>query len=194
MSNSMTRATSYVHYILRDKINKGDLVVDATMGNGNDTLFLAGLVGKEGRVFAFDIQELALDRTLGKINDNNLSDYNIRLINDSHENIGNYLNTPIDGAMFNLGYLPGGDHSIITKPTSTIEGIKSVLRLLKPAGIISIILYYGHEGGEEEKVEVINYLEQLPSEVYTVMQSSYLNRDNNPPIVVFIEKIKRGLP
>jgi len=92
--------------------------------------------------------------------------------------------------MFNLGYLPKGDHSIITKPRSTIKGIISTLNLLKPGGIISIIIYYGHDGGIEEKKEVLSFLQNLSSEDVTVMQSDYINHSNSPPIVIFIEKNK----
>lgn len=116
MLNSIVRATSFVHHVLKGKINKNDVVIDATMGNGNDTVFLAELVGPGGSVFAFDIQQIAVDRTLKKLVDNGLDDHNIRLINDGHENIESYSTGAIDAAMFNLGYLPQGDRSIITKP------------------------------------------------------------------------------
>lgn len=192
MSNSIARVTSFVQYILKDKIYKGDIVVDATMGNGNDTLFLANLVGKEGTVFAFDIQQVALDRTLKKIHDNNLHKYNIHLIKDSHEFIANYIHNPIDIAMFNLGYLPKGDHLIITKPDSTIKGIKTILELLKPRGIMSIVIYYGHEGGIEEKKQVLNFLEGLSNEDFIVMKSNYINQKNSPPIIVFVEKTRES--
>lgn len=190
MSNSITRATSFVHHVLKEKIREGNTVIDGTMGNGNDTLFLAKLVGPDGMVFSFDIQSIALERTQNKIINNKLNDYNIKLIKDGHENIENYVVTPIDGAMFNLGYLPQGDHSIITEPESTIKAIQSVLKLLNLGGIISIIIYYGHEGGSEEKQKVLDFLHDLSHENFTVMQCNYINHNNNPPIVVFIEKKK----
>lgn len=188
MLDSIIKATSFVHYILKGKINTGDTVVDATMGNGNDTLFLANLVGPSGNVFSFDIQEIALDRTLTKIIDNKLENSNIKLINDSHENIENYLTTNIDAAMFNLGYLPQGDHSIITRPASTIKSIKSILKLLKPKGIVSIIIYYGHKGGIEEMQQVLNFLEGLSGKNFTVMKCNYMNQGNNPPIIILVQK------
>lgn len=189
MQNSIIRATSFVHYVLRDKIGKGDVAVDATMGNGNDTLFLARLVGPKGSVFSFDIQQIALDRTFKKLIDNKLGDYNIRLIKDSHENIENYPINAIGAAMFNLGYLPQGDRSIITMPNSTIKGIKSVLKLLKSKGIISIIVYHGHEGGIDEKQQVLNFVKGLSNKDFIVMNCCYANQGNNPPIIIFIEKI-----
>ncbi|MGB4312726.1 MAG: class I SAM-dependent methyltransferase [Natronincolaceae bacterium] len=177
--------------MLKGKINKNDVVIDATMGNGNDTVFLAELVGPGGSVFAFDIQQIAVDRTLKKLVDNGLDDHNIRLINDGHENIESYSTGAIDAAMFNLGYLPQGDRSIITKPGSTIKGIKSVLKLLKPGGIISIIMYYGHEGGMDEKQQVSDFVKGLPNKDFVVMNCYYANQGNNPPIIIFIEKMKK---
>ncbi|NMA03525.1 MAG: SAM-dependent methyltransferase, partial [Clostridiales bacterium] len=79
MRGSVIKATSFVHYVLGGKISKGDVVVDATMGNGNDTLFLARCVGPNGSVFSFDIQQIALDRTLKNLTDNELNGYNVRL-------------------------------------------------------------------------------------------------------------------
>ncbi|MFW5648587.1 MAG: class I SAM-dependent methyltransferase [Candidatus Alkaliphilus sp. MAG34] len=188
MRGSVIKATSFVHYVLGGKISKGDVVVDATMGNGNDTLFLARCVGPNGSVFSFDIQQIALDRTLKNLTDNELNGYNVRLIRDSHENIENYPINSISAAMFNLGYLPQGDHSIITRPSSTIKGIKSVLKLLRTRGIISIIIYYGHRGGMEEKQQVLNFVESLSNKDFIVMNCCYINQENNPPVIIFIEK------
>jgi len=190
MLNSIKRVTSLVQYVLSEKIEERNIVIDGTMGNGNDTIFLAKLVGSEGKVYAFDIQSIAIESTKNKINSNKLDEYNIKLINDSHENIDKYVLGPVDAAMFNLGYLPKGDHSIITKSSSTIKGILSTLKLLKCGGIISIIIYYGHDGGIEEKQEVLNFLQELSNEDVTVMQCDYINHSNNPPIAVFIEKNK----
>lgn len=190
MLKSIKRTTSFVKYILKAKVKSGSIAIDATMGNGNDTLFLAQLVGPQGKVFAFDIQSIALENTRNKIIDNKFNNYNIRLINDSHEYIDKYIFESIDVAMFNLGYLPKGDHSIMTNHESTIEAILVTLSLLKKGGIISIVIYYGHEGGIEEKEEVLNFLNTLDKKEVTIIQCSYINHCNNPPIVVLIEKNK----
>ena len=127
----------------------GETVVDATAGNGNDTLFLAELVGENGHVYAFDIQQAALDSTakrLGELNER------VSLILDSHENVEKYVNGQIGGAVFNLGYLPHSeDLSIVTKPDSTIKAIHTMLGMLKKGGIIAVSVYDGHEGGAEER-------------------------------------------
>lgn len=188
MLSSIVKATSFVHYVLKGKINRGDVVVDATMGNGNDTLFLAKTVGPEGTVFSFDIQQIALNRTKNRIINNKLNNHNIELINDSHETIEDYVTDALDAAMFNLGYLPRGDRSIITRPSSTVKSIKSVLKLLKPKGIISIIIYYGHKGGMHEKQQVLSFVEGLSNKDFVVMNCCYINQINNPPLIIFIEK------
>lgn len=188
MSNAMFRATNFAQYVLKEKILKDNIVVDGTMGNGNDTCFLANLVGPKGKVFSFDVQPIALENTKNKMISNQIDMENIHLINDSHENIEYYIHDDIDAAMFNLGYLPGGDHTIITKPNSTIKSILSILKLLRRGGIISLVIYYGHEGGIQEKDEILNFLEKIPHNEVSIMECSYLNHKNNPPIIIFIEK------
>ena len=135
------------------------LVVDATAGNGNDTLFLAEHVGENGHVYAFDIQQAALDATaerLGELTDR------VSLIWDSHDNINQYVNRQIGGAVFNLGYLPHSDDlSIVTKPETTIKAIHTILGMLKKGGIICVSVYDGHEGGAKERDALLAYVKDL---------------------------------
>ena len=93
------------HQYIKACVNEGDTVVDATCGNGNDTVFLAQLVGERGRVFGFDIQDAAIENTAGKLEELKLLK-RVTLIKDGHENMGNYVNENIKAVMFNLGYLP----------------------------------------------------------------------------------------
>ncbi|SES69148.1 Putative rRNA methylase [Natronincola peptidivorans] len=189
---SFLKATNFVHNLLINRIPEGSTVIDGTMGNGYDTLFLHEQVGEEGVVYAFDIQKLALERTKEMLIENNIAiDSNrIRLIHDGHENIGQYVKEPISVAMFNLGYLPNGDKEIITQNSTTIQALSAALSLLQARGIISIVIYYGHIGGLEEKQRLMDYVNNLNSSEYTVMQCSYLNKEKNPPIIVLIEKNK----
>jgi len=186
----LTRVTNFVQIILKEKIKQGNIAIDATMGNGNDTVFLARSVGISGKVYSFDVQEIALRNTKEKITEHHLKGYDIQLINDGHENINQYIEGSVDVVMFNLGYLPKGDPAIITRPKTTIKAISHMIQLLKPGGIISIIIYYGHEGGKEEKEAVLDFLKGIPKEEITVIESNYTNHMNNPPIIVFIEKNK----
>ncbi|KAB3524961.1 tRNA (mnm(5)s(2)U34)-methyltransferase [Alkaliphilus serpentinus] len=184
----ISRITKLVHTLLSHKLKKGDTVVDATMGNGHDTIFLAEAVGAAGKVYAFDLQEVALVNTELSLKKKGIYNENIFLIKDSHSNIDKYLKEPISCGMFNLGYMPGGDHSVVTKGETTITALRKTLELLKPNGILSVILYYGHEGGEDEKATVLSYLSSLDISQFTVLQWSYMNSDKCPPIILLIEK------
>ncbi|AOY77249.1 class I SAM-dependent methyltransferase [Clostridium formicaceticum] len=191
MSNKgMLKATSFVQDLIKHKMHRGGTVIDATMGNGYDTVFLYNLVGDCGKVYAFDIQEAALENTRQALKKENISiDHkNIQLIHDGHENIEKYVKEPIDGAMFNLGYLPCSDKNIVTKPQTTLQAVNAVLNLLKRGGILSIVLYYGHAGGIEEKNTILEYMKQLEAKKYLVMECSYINQENDPPIILLVEK------
>ncbi len=181
--------TTFVHQLLKEHLQKGDVVVDATLGNGKDAVFLYKLIGKEGRLYGFDIQEISVTNTKRLLMTSGIENTdNIELILDGHENIEKYIKEQIDCCIFNLGYLPGGSHSIVTRPNTTIRALAAALRLLKSGGIITIAIYYGHEGGKEEKESLLSYLTELPFEAYNVMQWYTINNHNNPPIVVVIEK------
>jgi hypothetical protein len=155
------------------------VAVDATLGNGHDTDFLSSMFDK---VYAFDIQDQCIT------NYRNRNNNNVILINDSHENISEHVNESIDCVMFNLGFLPGGNKEITTNFESTIAGIESSLALLNPQGIMTIAMYPGHEAGSIEKVHVINYIKELPKSTYAVLYHTFINRQNNPPELLVIEK------
>lgn len=169
----------------------GDVVIDATVGNGNDTLFLSSLVGPSGKVFGFDIQKEALERTLARLQ-KETADENVQLFHSGHENLKELLPNEVFGkvkaAIFNLGYLPKGDHSIITKPNTTIEALEQLLEIMSPGGIIVLVIYYGHPGGEHEKDTILDYVHQLDQQKAHVLQYQFLNQKNNPPFIIAIEK------
>lgn len=170
-------------------VKEGDTVVDATCGNGNDTVFLAKLVGDSGRVYSFDIQDDAIYNTKKKVHKLNL-EKRVNIIKDGHENMNKYITTPLKAVMFNLGYLPGGDHNISTQPDTTIRAIKNALSLLDRMGIIVIVIYYGGDSGFEEKEGVLNYLGGIDQKQFLVMKTEFINQMNCPPILVCIESLK----
>lgn len=184
IGNSLMQSHQYIERF----VEEGDIVIDATAGNGNDTVFLAKLVGETGRVFSFDIQKVALDKTREKLISLGLA-VMVELINDGHENIDKYVKNNIKAVMFNLGYLPSGDHKIGTKPETTISAIEKSLNSLVKGGIISIVVYHGGDSGFEEKIQVLEYLEKLDPKMYSVMKTEFINQKNCPPILVCIEKI-----
>lgn len=179
----------FSHDILKETIVDGDHVIDATVGNGNDTVLLAKLVGPYGKVYGFDIQKEAIEATREKLLLTGLLPQ-VDLIQDGHENLKQYIpdDQQISAITFNLGYLPKGDKSIITKPNTTIEALKNSLPLLRKQGIISLMVYWGHEGGKDEKEAVDVFVRELPQDEYTVLSYQFVNQMNNPPYLYIIEK------
>ena len=184
----LLRVLPFAKYLLGETVIAGETVVDATAGNGNDTHFLAEQVGVNGHVYAFDIQQAALDSTaerLGGLNER------VSLILDSHDNVEQYVNGPIGGAVFNLGYLPHSeDLSIVTKPDSTIKAIHTLLGMLKKGGIIAVSVYDGHEGGREERDALLDYVKSLHQADVHVIRYELINQRNNPPFLIALEKMK----
>lgn len=175
----------FVHQLILGFIDEGDIAVDGTAGNGHDTLILAQAVGVTGKVYAFDIQELAIENTKNRLKLANVLD-RVKLINEGHEKISEYCPENIKVAMFNLGYLPGGDHSIITKGNTTLMAIEASLNKLHPKGIISIVVYSGHEGGEQEKNIVEEYLKGLDITEWRVITWKQINGSTTAPYLLLI--------
>lgn len=173
-------------FFINNFLTKDSVVIDATAGNGNDTLKLLQKIGENGKVFAFDIQKDALKNTEILLREHGFSNY--ELILDSHSQIDKYIRVPVSCVIFNLGYLPRGDHSICTHADTTITAIKKSLNLLADKGFISITVYYGKNSGTEEKISVMEYLKTLDHKKYTVTVHDFYNRPNNPPLTVIITK------
>lgn len=186
----LKRVIPYAHELIQRAVKPGDLVIDATCGNGHDTLMLSKAVGEQGKVYAFDVQYEAIERTKQKLQSEALS--NVHLIHDGHQNLNQYLDQEdrgkISAAIFNLGYLPGSDKSIITKPTDTISAIDQIIADLKPGGIIVCVVYHGHPGGEEEKDALFTHLKQFEQKEFNVLQYGFINQKNKPPFILAIEK------
>ena len=179
---------SAAHKFIREQVREGDICIDATMGRGRDTALLCELVGDSGRVLAFDIQQAALDSTAALLEERGLSD-RAQLILDSHANMASYAQPgSISLIDFNLGWLPGGDHTIFTHAPSSIAAIEQGLELLREGGVMSICVYYGGASGYEERDALLPYLETLDDRRYTVIISRFANRPGDVPINVFIYK------
>ncbi|MEY8292633.1 class I SAM-dependent methyltransferase [Carnobacteriaceae bacterium 52-44] len=179
----------FSHEILKDSIVQGDHVIDATVGNGNDTVLLAQLVGPYGKVYGFDIQMEAIQATEEKLILTGQKPQ-VELIEDGHQNMDQYLkeDKKISAVTFNLGYLPKGDKSITTKPETTLKAIKKSLQYLRRQGIVSVMVYSGHEGGLEEKDAIDSFVSELPQDEYNVLLYQFINQINNPPYLYIVEK------
>ena len=177
-------------YIERTVASK-DTVIDATAGNGNDTLFLANLVGDGGKVYAFDIQKSAVENTKKRLSDAGVSD-RCEVILDGHQNMKKYVTGPVKAVMFNFGYLPGGDHSIFTSAETSIPAINAAMELISDDGIITLAIYYGGDSGFEEHDALLNYLKTISNKEYSVLYHDFINYPNCPPLVVSITRSKKG--
>ena len=187
----LDRILPYAKILLEKAVKSGDIVVDATLGNGHDTLFLAQLVGESGKVYGFDVQDEAIAASSKRLTDEGLLERTV-LIHHGHEtiaeNIPNYRHGKITGAIFNLGYLPGSDKTIVTKPETTIAAIEQLLEIVAPEGIIVLVIYHGHEGGEVERDSLLDFCRKIDQKEAQVLQYQFINQQNNPPFIVAIEK------
>ncbi|TXC90294.1 methyltransferase domain-containing protein [Metabacillus litoralis] len=187
----LQRILPFAKQLLQNSINTGDIVVDATVGNGHDTVFLAKTVGEKGHVYGFDIQKQAIINAIERLKTEKLKE-RVTLVQQGHETvtsvIPHHLAGEVSGAIFNLGYLPGGDPSIVTLPDTTKSAIEQLLKLMKREGIIVIVIYHGHTEGKLERDELMNYVTSIDPQVAHVIQYQFLNKQNNPPYIVAIEK------
>jgi predicted methyltransferase len=187
VSRGLDSAVHLVQLFIAQVVRSGGTVIDATAGRGHDTLYLAGLVGSEGRVFAFDTQADALQSTSLLLEKAGLAD-RVTLIEDSHEEMKKYVSGPADAVIFNLGYLPGGDHLYVTKPDTTVRALHTALDLLRPGGRIGLVIYPGHPGGTEECKAVERAAACLDGALFSVIKIVVLNRSAGAPVIIVIEK------
>ena len=149
------RPTALAQEILKPLIRPGELVIDATAGNGHDTVFLAECVGPAGKVLAFDVQEAALDSARARVGDPGW----VEFFHESHWNMGDHAAAEsVAVIMFNLGYLPGENHELTTETNETLAALEVAARLLKPGGVLSVICYPGHPAGAAEAVAVETWM------------------------------------
>ena len=183
----MDKVLAFSKKLLKEVIDKNSIVVDATAGNGNDTLFLAKTSAK--KVFAFDVQNQATTNTNDLLEKNNLAD-KCEVILDSHENFDKYIEENIQAVVFNLGYLPNADHTITTQAETTLNAIKKFITKLNIGGRIVIVVYWGHANGKVEKDALLKELSQLDQKEIEVLVYQFINQKNNAPFVIALEKRK----
>lgn len=181
--------TQWCAHFIREQVQEGDLCIDATMGNGHDTLLLSRLCGESGRVLAFDIQEAALTRTKERLL-NAGAPCNYTLLLDSHERMERYAEKgSVSCIVFNFGYLPGGDHEKATRKDSSVAALSQALTLLKRGGLLSLCIYSGGDTGFEERNAVLQWLRTLDPAGYLAIRCDYFNRPNHPPIPAMVIKL-----
>ena len=190
MSNLIQTTTELAIHIMSGYISPGALLIDATCGNGHDTLRLARM--QPSKLYAFDIQQAAVDSTRKLLESNGFKDSIdegiIELICASHENMESYVREKADVIVFNLGYLPGSDKSNTTTEYSTLKAVSASLELLKENGLVCIAIYSGHEEGSKEKTALLNWSSDLDPSVYHAVYISMRNQKNHPPEILLVTR------
>ena len=160
-------------------LREGDVAVDFTMGNGHDTEFLSKTVGETGRVYACDIQPMALESTKKNLAAGGCPE-NYTLILDSHHKVCDYVHEKIKAGMFNLGYLPGSDKTVTTMRETTVPAIEAAISLLDSDAILSVAVYPGHAEGEAEGKLVCELLSKLDRKKICVTKIRIVNSPTSP--------------
>ncbi|GGA37970.1 class I SAM-dependent methyltransferase [Paenibacillus physcomitrellae] len=188
---------SFARQLVSQRLQPGDTAVDATVGTGADTLFLAEACGRKGQVFGFDIQAEALSlaaQRLAKARETGARLAPVSLLERSHAEMAAALDPRHHGrvgaVMFNLGYLPSedADKAVITLPDSTIEALDASLGLLRPRGLITAVVYPGHDGGAAEAERVEAWARELPSASGQTIIYRQLQRAAAPYLIAIEKK------
>ncbi|RLB67823.1 MAG: hypothetical protein DRH08_02645 [Deltaproteobacteria bacterium] len=194
--SSLTRIVPWSQQLVCEILQPGDLAVDLTAGKGRDTLALAKAVGSEGQVVAFDLQAEALEQTAELLQSHDFAVHlwpadqtlpqqpGIFLVQTCHSSLDKLLQHPAKAIMANLGYMPGGDQSIVTHPDSTLSALQQSLTLLLPGGRLTVTVYPAHPGGGEEKAAVDAFFCNLPSDQWKVLSLCAANCNEAPYLLV----------
>ena len=178
------------HFILQH-LGEGEVAVDFTMGNGNDTLFLSKTVGETGRVYAFDIQEDALTSTRAHLSLNGAPE-NYELICASHHRVREFVHEPIKAGMFNLGFLPRSQNKrVTTMRETTMPAVEAAIDMLLPDGVLIIAIYPGHEEGALEGEMLREYF-KATSRFYICPSEFHILNSPTSPYFFLVEKSARA--
>ena len=181
------RLVDKAHEFLGEALSQGDLAIDATAGNGNDVAFLADQVGNSGKVYAFDLQKEAIEATARLLAEKGVE--NMELHQCGHERMDEVLPPEVLGQVaavtFNLGYLPGGDKSVVTQTTTTRMALRLSMDLLRPGGLLVVVAYRGHPGGLEECAGVREELSSLTEDLSMEGDASV---DTTSPLLLVARK------
>ncbi len=178
--------TGWSHRLCAEILAPGDLAIDLTAGNGNDTLHLARCTEAKahGCVVGFDIQRCALDTSSTLLSDHGFpvyvngvevvgtthpnsqigSDTGVHLFHCGHQHLEHYLPRAPKAIIGNLGYLPGASHTITTSVATSISAVEQGLAVLLPQGRLILVVYPGHSAGHEEAQALMQFFTELPKQ------------------------------
>ena len=191
MANDFRSARFWAAEIIEKALYEGACAVDATLGNGHDTQWLSQLVGENGRVYGFDVQAEAVERTQARLEQAGLAG-RAQLILDGHQNmLSNVPEESADAIVFNLGWLPGAAHGVTTYTETTLAAVDAALHALKEDGVMTICVYPGHDEGAREREALLDWAKGLDEKQFDAMLKTYLNQSNDPPLLIAVKKNKR---
>lgn len=181
----------FAHSLVKEVLGPGDVAVDATIGNGHDTVVLCQAVGNDGSVFGFDVQAAAIEETNKRLEGISVRP-DVDLLHVGHEQMAQHLPPDVHGRVgavtFNLGYLPGSASSLTTGPETTIPALRAAVDVLRPGGVVTVVMYTGHDGGADEANAVDHWVRDLPQQEFHALSYEFVNQQNDPPRLVAIEK------
>lgn len=187
----MRSILEFAHDLVAAALRPGDVAVDATVGNGHDTVFLAEQVGDAGRVVGVDVQAEAIAHTRHRLDATGWGDV-VTLVTGSHDVLAAHVpdrdHGRVGAVTFNLGYLPGSDHDVVTRPDTTIPALDAAVDLLRPGGIVTVVVYTGHDGGAAEAEAVHAWAEALPQASAHALVYQFVNQRNDPPHLIAVER------
>ncbi len=194
----MTKATQHAHFLVQAHLaslgTNSYVAIDATVGNGFDTVFLAQCVGETGLVIGFDVQDMS-SATQYLVQAG--LHHRVRLLQRGHETLLQSLKEVcppdqmlphVQAIMFNLGYLPHGDKSLTTRTETTYAALQQSAQILASGGILTVICYPAHDGGGEETEAVLAWAKKMPSSEYGVIHTKVLNKHGVPPELLVVYK------
>ena len=191
MANDFRSARFWAAELIAGALGEGSRAVDATLGNGRDALWLCGLVGETGRVYCFDVQPEAVERSRARLREAGLES-RATLLLDGHQNMAAHIAAQsVDAVMFNLGWLPGAPHDVTTRAETTLQAVDAALALLREDGLLTICVYPGHAEGARERDALLAWARGLDERKYDVMLRCYLNQSGDPPLMLAVKKNKR---
>jgi len=191
LANDFRSARFWAAELIEGALREGGCAVDATLGNGHDALWLCSLVGEQGRVYGFDVQAEAVERSRARLAKAGVEN-RASLILDGHQNMRNYVDAEsADVVMFNLGWLPGAAHGVTTRTETTLQAVNAALEVLKEDGLLTICVYPGHEEGAREREALLAWARDLNEREYDTMLRCYLNQSGDPPLLIAVKKNKR---
>lgn len=156
------------HFYWKKTVSEHDTVIDATCGNGYDTLFLAELNVK---IIAYDIQLEAIEATRTKVPHALFR----------HQSHAQFEESEAALIVYNLGYLPGGDKNLTTRCSTTLQSLQYAVQIATKA--LSITCYPGHDEGAKEEKMVIDFAATLNPKIWHVCYHQWLNRHKSPSLL-----------